>query len=137
MEDLAKNILYDESSKGQDPFWENTSADYFTGLTLALFDDAKEEEININSINLMSTVGEEKIGATTYIKEYFSDKDQTSGAYVNASSTLMAPTDTKGSILSVFKQKIKLFSSRKNLSEMLSCSDFDIEDIGRKKQPYL
>lgn len=133
LEDLAKNILYDESSKGNDPFWENTSADYFTGLTLALFDDAKEEEININSINLMSTVGEEKIGATTYIKEYFSDKDQTSGAYVNASSTLMAPTDTKGSILSVFKQKIKLFSSRKNLSEMLSCSDFDIEDIGRKK----
>lgn len=133
LEDLAKNILYDESSKGNDPFWENTSADYFTGLTLALFDDAKEEEININSINLMSTVGEEKLGATTYIKEYFSDKDQTSGAYINVSSTLMAPTDTKGSILSVFKQKIKLFSSRKNLSEMLSCSDFDIEDIGRKK----
>jgi type IV secretion system protein VirD4 len=133
LEDLAKNILYDESSKGQDPFWENTSADYFTGLSLALFDDAKEEEININSINLMSTIGEDKIGGTTYIKEYFSDKDQTSGAYVNAASTLMAPSDTKGSILSVFKQKIKLFSSRENLSEMLSYSDFDLEDIGRKK----
>lgn len=133
LEDLAKNILYDESSKGQDPFWENTSADYFTGLSLALFDDAKEEEININSINLMSTIGEDKIGGTTYIKEYFSDKDQTSGAYVNAASTLMAPSDTKGSILSVFKQKIKLFSSRENLSEMLSHSDFDLEEIGRKK----
>ena len=133
LEDLAKNILYDESSKGQDPFWENTSADYFTGLSLALFDDAKEEEININSINLMSTVGEDKIGGTTYIKEYFSDKDQASGAYVNVASTLMAPSDTKGSILSVFKQKIKLFSSRENLSEMLSHSDFDLEDIGRKK----
>ena len=133
LEDLAKNILYDEASKGQDPFWENTSADYFTGLSLALFEDAKEEEININSINLMSTVGEDKLGGTTYIKEYFSDKDQTGGAYVNASSTLMAPTDTKGSILSVFKQKIKLFSSRENLSEMLSHSDFDLEDIGRKK----
>ncbi|MBP3765758.1 MAG: type IV secretory system conjugative DNA transfer family protein [Bacilli bacterium] len=133
LEDLAKNILYDESSKGQDPFWENTSADYFTGLSLALFEDAAEEEININSINIMSTVGEEKLGGTTYIKEYFSDKDQTGGAYVNASSTLMAPTDTKGSILSVFKQKIKMFSSRENLSEMLSHSDFDLEDIGRKK----
>jgi len=44
LDDLAKNILYDESSKGQDPFWENTSADYFAGLSLALFDDAKEEE---------------------------------------------------------------------------------------------
>lgn len=133
LDDLAKNILYDESSKGQDPFWENTSADYFAGLSLALFDDAKEEEINLNSINLMSTVGEEKLGGTTYIKEYFSDKDQSGAAYVNVSSTLMAPTDTKGSILSVFKQKIKLFSSRENLSEMLSHSDFDMEDIGRKK----
>ena len=133
LDDLAKNILYDESSKGQDPFWENTSADYFAGLSLALFDDAKEEEINLNSINLMTTVGEEKIGGTTYMKEYFSDKNQASAAYVNVSSTLMAPSETKGSTLSVFKQKIKLFSSRENLSEMLSHSDFDIEDIGRKK----
>ncbi len=133
LEDLAKNILYDESNKGADPFWENTAADYFTGLSLALFDDAKEEQINLNSINLMSTVGEEKIGGTTVIKEYFSDKPQTSGAYINAASTLMAPNETKGSILSVFKQKIKLFSSRDNLSEMLSVSDFDMEDIGRKK----
>jgi len=133
LDDLAKNILYDESSKGNDPFWENTSADYFAGLSLALFDDAKEEEINLNSINLMTTVGEEKIGGTTYMKEYFSDKNQASAAYVNVSSTLMAPSETKGSILSVFKQKIKLFSSRENLSEMLSHSDFDMEDIGRKK----
>ncbi len=133
LEDLAKNILYDESSKGNDPFWENTSADYFTGLSLALFEDANEEEINLNSINLMSTVGEEKIGGTTFIKEYFSNKDQSSSAYINVASTLMAPNETKGSILSVFKQKIKLFSSRDNLSEMLSYSDFDMEDIGRKK----
>ena len=133
LDDLAKNILYDESSKGQDPFWENTSADYFVGLCLALFEDAKEEEINLNTINLMTTVGEEKVGANTYMKEYFSDKDQASPAYINVASTLMAPTDTKGSILSVFKQKIKLFSSKENLSEMLSHSDFDMKDIGRKK----
>ena len=133
LEDLALNILYDESSKGQDPFWEKTSADYFTGLALALFDDAKEAEINLNSINLMTTAGEDKIGNTTYIKEYFSDKDQGSSAYINVASTIMAPNDTKSSILSVFKQKIKLFSSRENLSEMLAHSDFDMEDIGRKK----
>ena len=133
LDDLAKNILYDESSKGQDPFWENTSADYFTGLALALFEDAKEEEINLNTINLMTTVGEDKIGGTTIMKEYFSDKDQSSPAYINVASTLMAPSDTKGSILSVFKQKIKIFSSKQNLSEMLSHSDFDMKDIGRKR----
>lgn len=133
LDDLALNILYDEKSQNQDPFWEKTSADYFTGLALGLFEDAVEEEINLNSINLMTTIGEEKFAGSTYIKEYFSTKDPAGAAYVNASSTLMAPTDTKGSILSVFKQKIKLFASRENISEMLCKSDFDMKDIGRQK----
>lgn len=133
LEDLAKNILYDESTKGQDPFWENTSADYFAGLAFALFQDAKEEEVNINSINYMATVGEQKIGGTTYMKEYFSGKSATSTESIKVNATITAPNDTKGSILSVFNQKIQLFSSRETLSEMLSHSDFDMEDIGRKK----
>lgn len=133
LDDLAVNILYDQNAQNQDPFWEKTSADYFVGLALSLFEDAKEEEINLNSINLMSTVGDEKINGTTYIKDYFSYKNPASAAYINVVSTLMAPNDTKNSILSVFKQKIKLFSARENLSEMLAHNDFDMKDIGRKK----
>lgn len=133
LEDLAANILHDPQAKGQDPFWENTSADYFAGLACALFEDAKPEEINLNSISLMTTVGEEKLANTTYVKDYFSYKDPGGTAYTKASSTLMAPSETKGSILSVFKQKIQLFASRANLSEMLSNNDFDMRDIGTKK----
>ena len=133
LNDLAANILYDENAQNQDPFWEKTSADYFTALALGLFEDANEDEININSINLMSTVGETKIGPSTYIKEYFMSKGQDSIPYMNASSTITAPNETKQSILSVFHQKIMLFSSKENLSEMLSRSDFDMKDIGRKK----
>lgn len=133
LEDLAANILKDPSAKGQDPFWENTSADYFAGLACALFEDGTEDEINLNSINLMTTIGEEKLGGTTYIKEYFTTKDPAGTAYVKASSTLMAPNETKGSILSVFKQRVQLFASRKNLSEMLGHNDFDMRDIGRNK----
>lgn len=133
LEDLAANILHDPQAKGQDPFWENTSADYFAGLSCALFEDAKPDEVNLNSISLMTTVGEEKLANTTYIKDYFSYKDPSGTAYTKASSTLMAPSETKGSILSVFKQKIQLFASRANLSEMLANNDFDMRDIGRKK----
>ena len=133
IDDLALNILYEESSGNSDPFWEKTSADYFAGLTLALFEDAKPDEINLNSISLMTTVGEEKFGGTTYIKEYFGAKSPSSPAAINASGTIMAPNETKGGILSVFRQKIKLFASRENLSEMLSHSDIDIETIGEQK----
>ena len=60
-------------------------------------------------------------------------KDPARPAYVNASGTVYAPEETKGGVLSTFKQKVKLFSSRDNLSEMLSYSDFDMKDIGRQK----
>ena len=132
LDDLAANILYEENSGNADPFWEKTSADYFSGLSLGMFEDAKPEEVNINTISLMTTVGEEKCGGSTYAKEYFSFKDPASPAYVNASGTIMAPNETKGSIIAVFKQKIKLFASRENLSEMLSYNDVNLEEIGEK-----
>lgn len=132
LNDLALNILYEENSGNADPFWEKTSADYFSGIALGLFEDAAEEEININSISLMTTVGEEKFGGSTYVKEYFNGKDPASAAAINASSTIMAPNETKGSILAVFKQKIALFATRENLSEMLSHTDVSLETIGEK-----
>ena len=133
LDDLALNILYEENNGNADPFWEKTSADYFSGLALGMFEDTTEDKININSISLTTTVGEEKCGASTYVKEYFNLKDPNSAAYINASGTIMAPSETKGSIIAVFKQKIKLFSSRENLSEMLSYSDFDMNSIGKEK----
>ena len=134
LDDLALNILYDEKNSG-DPFWEKSAADYFSGLALGLFEDATREQVNLNSMNLMSNLGEERYGGpnNNYIKEYFNMKDPSKPAYVNASGTVYAPEDTKGGVLSTFKQKVKLFSSRDNLSEMLSYSDFDMKDIGRKK----
>ena len=133
LDDLVLNRLYEENNGNADPFWEKTSADYFSGIALGLFEDAKEEQININSISLTTTVGEDKCGGSNYAREYFNLKDPNSAAFINASSTIMAPSDTKGSIIAVFKQKIKLFSSRENLSEMLSYSDFDLKSIGKKK----
>ena len=134
LDDLALNILYTEGSNS-DPFWEKSAADYFTGLALGLFEDANEDQVNINSINLMASVGEERFGGpnSNFLKAYFDGKDRSKPAYVNASGTVYAPEDTKGGITSTFKQKVKLFASRENLSEMLSYSDFDMHDIGKKK----
>ncbi|MDD4705963.1 MAG: type IV secretory system conjugative DNA transfer family protein [Bacilli bacterium] len=131
LDDVALNIL--RGAKTDDPFWESSAADYFSGLSLGLFEDATEKEIHLNSISYMSTVGEEKFATSDYIKEYFLLKGESSSPYVFASNTINAPNETKGGILSVFRQKIRLFSSREQLSEMLSYSDFDIREIGTKK----
>ncbi len=134
LDDVALNILYDQTKKSSDSdFWEKSAADYFSGLALGLFYDAKEEEVNLNSINYMSSVGEERYATSNFIKEYFNLKGQESSPYIFASNTINAPNETKGGILSTFRQKIRLFSSRESLSEMLAYSDFDMQDIGREK----
>jgi len=135
LEDLALNILYEEKNGNADPFWEKSAADYFTGLALGLFEDAKESQINLNSMNLMSSLGEERFGGpnNNYMKEYFNAKDPSRPAYINASGVVFTAEETKQGVLATFKQKIKIFSSRDNLSSMLSRSDFDMKDIGRQK----
>ncbi len=132
LQDLAKNILVDPNNKAE-PFWEQTASNFFTGLSLGLFDDATEDEVNINSVNMMAEVGEDRFGASNYIKEYFKTKGELSPAYIAAASCINAPNETRGGIMSTFRTKTRIFSSQQNLSEMLSYSDFDIRDIGKEK----
>lgn len=133
LDDIALNILTDQKTQG-DPFWQNNASDYFSGIALGLFEDAKDEsEVNLNSIGYMATAGEEKFAASQYIKEYFNLKGEDSSAYTFASSVINAPSETKGGVVSVFRQKIRLFTSKEDLSEMLSHSDFDMRKIGHEK----
>ena len=133
IDDVANNVVKNDGPQ-QDPFWQDSAADYLAANILGLIEDAKEEEINLKSVNIMTTVGEDKFGGnSTYIKEYFKLKGEQSSTYLLASNTINAPQDTKGSILSTFRLKIRNFGSRDNLTEMLSYSDFDIADIGKKK----
>ncbi len=133
IEDLASNILADPEAAKSDPFWSDTATSYFSGLAMGLFEDAPEEYVNINSINQMATTGEENIGRMTYLQAYFKEKGEESTAYISAAATINAPNETKGGIVSTFKTKIRIFSSREALSEMMSKTDFDFTEIGKKK----
>ena len=130
LNDLSTNIVVD--GQGQDPFWQNAAADYLTGLGLALFNDAPLEEININSINLMINQGEERFGASTYMKEYYKMQDPTSPVAINLAGTVTTADETKAGIMTVLQQKVKTLAVTRNLSEMLSKNDFDMASVGEK-----
>ena len=130
LNDLATNIVVD--GQGDDPFWQNAAADYLTGIGLALFKDAPKETININSVNLMINQGEERIGPKTYMQEYFNMQDPTSPIAVNMGAVVNTAQDTKAGVLTVLQQKVKTLAVTRNLSEMLSKSDFDMASIGEK-----
>jgi len=130
LEKTAKTMFYEDSTV--DPFWSLTASDFFTGVTLALFEDGKEDEINLNSVNMMFEGVNERYGATDYLTNYFKLKSPSSQSYVCASTTILAPKETKGSILSVAKQKLRTYVSREKLSVLMNKTTFNYEDIATK-----
>lgn len=130
LEKIGKTMFYENSN--QDPFWALTAADFFTGLTLALFEDGNKEEVNLNSVNNMFNGINKKFCGTDYVTEYFKSKDVASKPYILASSTFLAPNDTKGSIVSVARQKLMAFVSREKLSQLMNKTTFSFEDTTNK-----
>ena len=128
LEDLAYYIFYEKSNLNVDPFWINTSIDYFTGLVLYLFENAKEEEVNFQSIYNLSTYLNTKGNTEKFLEKI----DKASEIYINLSGTLKAPPETRGSIMAVFSQKIKRYISRKNITNMLCGNDIELKDIINK-----
>lgn len=129
LEDLGYYLFDDPNENTTDPFWINTTIDYFTGLVLYLFENAKEEEINLQSIYNLSNYLNTKGNVEKFIEKI----DKTTEIYLNLSGTLCAPSETKGSILSVFTQKIRKYISRTDLVNMISNNEFKIEDFYKEK----
>ena len=128
LEDIAYYLFYEKNEVNVDPFWINSVMDYFTGIALYLFENAKEEEVHLESISNYSNVLNQKGN----IDKFFEKVDSKSKIYLNVVGTLKAPTETRGSILAVFNQKIKKYISREQLTNMLSSSDFEIKDLSSK-----
>ncbi len=127
LEQIGKELFLENNSV--DEFWTQSASNLFTGVTLGLFADGKEEEINLNSVNNMISCVSEKVGASNYLTEYFKTKDSSSSAFVCAYTTVLAPPDTKGGIVSVAKQKLNLLVSRELLSKHLNKTTFSFDEI--------
>ena len=129
IEDLGYYLLSDTKKVEADPFWINSSINYFTGLVLYLFENANEKEINLSSVAKLANSLLDKKAC-----DKFMEKIPTSSVmFMKLAGTLQAPPETRGSILSVFNQKIERYLSKENLANMLSTSDFDITKVSVEK----
>lgn len=124
IEEVGYYLFSDKPSANIDPFWSNTTISYFTGLVLYLFEH-KKEEINIKDIVDLST----SLNRKGQSDELLNKLDPYSPIYLALSTTLLAPPETRGSILSVFQQKIFPYISKENLSSLLSKSDRTFKEI--------
>lgn len=128
LEDVGYYLFFDNNDKSSDPFWVNSTINYFMGIVLYLFDNAKEDEINLESVYNFSNYLSKESNALKILNKIA----QNGLIYINLAGTLLAPTETKGSIIAVFNQKIKGYISRENLSNMLGSNDVDIKNINSR-----
>lgn len=119
LENVGHSLMYEMQEKSVDPFWVNSATNLFVGCTLYMFEN--EKEISLKKIlELTDKLRKEDIKEGTLIYTYLS-------------GILLAPNDTKGSILSVFKQKFNKYVSKEKLSSVLSTSNFDLKRITKGK----
>lgn len=122
-------MIFASMKSEKDPFWHTNSSMYFSGLELSLFDNFDEKEATIvNALNL-HIQGDKKFGAGTYMKEFYSDM-QNSEAWKMMVSTVNAPNETRSSLHSVFVAALnRLIGQNNALIKMLSQTTFEVQNL--------
>lgn len=137
--DVAHNLMMEETST-QDPFWDYSASDCLFGLILFLFRYAKDHNLDESSVNMSSLMRLRQqlfkntsgaFRATGSLLWKYASEDELVEA--SLSGSVYAPNDTRNSILSVFDQKMRAFTIRPSLLDMLANNDIDIGEIGDGK----
>ena len=97
LESVANSIFLEKVN--DDSFWNLSACDLFIGLSLILFKEANEEEVNINSVNLLLN--------SNKLRDYVEKLDKNSAIYSCLSGNILASSDMKNSIVSVFRQQLR------------------------------
>ena len=123
--DLGTEIFRDDN-KNSDPFWSNASINYFVSLVLILFKEAKEDEINLYSVQVLLSMTTKDKGKD--VKNYFDNLDPLDTIYMAGSGTVYAPSETKSSIISVMNQRLNVFCIKEQLLNNLAFNEIDLSN---------
>lgn len=121
-----------EQGPNSDPFWENCANDYWTGLVLTLLENAKDEELNFESIYALSHVGNQSSENGLKIQDYVRTLGSNHRISLYLTPTVMAPCDTRGSILSVFQSEMNPILGKEQLLDVLSKNDISFPALKNK-----
>lgn len=108
-----------------DPFWSDSATSYLSGICLYLLEN--NLELNFKNINELSN----KIELSR--KNFFEKLDKNGIIYMMLAPILAAPTETYGSIISIYKQRMNNILTKPNLTKMLSGSSLDLTKLKSEK----
>lgn len=147
--DIATRLCHEENAR--DPFWPSSATTLLEGYVNFLLEERTkdkdgslhflpDEMINMKSVKILHDMGKTKIspgkndGCSTVLQYYLTHyRKKTDMSYMKLSEYTDAPDNTRGSISSVFSDKIKYFLTNDDILKMTSVSDFDLKQLGEKK----
>ena len=127
------DMIFNSVKSDKDPFWHKSSANYFVGSVMTLFDLFSVDEATIANVFNLHIQGNATECGEPLLKEYYSDKEN-SEAWKLLITAVEASKETKASIYSVYTSALnRLFGQNEYLMKMLSHSTFKIGDIVEEK----
>ena len=147
--DIAMRLCHEEDAR--DPFWPSSATTLLEGYINFLLEERikgkdgrlhplPDEMINMRSVKALHDIGKTKLDPKSndgcysileyYLKHYRKTSDM---SYMKLCEYVESPDNTRGSISSVFSDKIKYFLTNDDILRMTSVSDFDLKQLGERK----
>ena len=135
--DIAMNLTAMGHSE-KDPFWDNSAGSFFAGLTLLLFKYCREFKQSDSVVHLGSVL---QLRNNICSRETFEQpRNNPLWQYAKTDlsiaaaliGTMETANDTQAGILSVFDEKMQIFSMQPGLLSMLSRNDISFDEIDER-----
>lgn len=130
------STIFERFRSEKDPYWHQTAQALNTGYLGLMAEEFKPEEITIDHVYDVHVQGDDKVGGTSYIKEYFDEK-QDSIAYKLMKPAITAPNETRSSVYSVFSSGLTSFIQNESVIDMTTNSTFDVNDLLEKTALFI
>lgn len=127
VEELA-HTMYPESEH-QDPFWIKEARNVFIALVYVLFILAKPEEVNLASVYYLMAKGEERFGASTYLKTLVELLEGHENVAMQLLSYVTTANDTRAGIRSTFLDGLSIATKSESVRSFLSHDDLQINSL--------
>lgn len=131
VEELAHTMYPDVQNT--DPFWIKEARNVFIALVYALFLLGKPEEINLASVYYLVAKGEERFGASTYLKTLVELLEDNENIAMQLQSYVTTANDTRAGIRSVFLDGLSIATKSESVRNFLSHDELQINCLSGDK----
>lgn len=128
LNDFVRTIAAPQFERTNDVFWPEMAASFALANLLLLMEAAESDEVNVSSLATLCT-----LNASTILSKLSENMRTDTIAGLNYKNVFTSAPTTKQSIMASLFAMIRIFTTQRNLTNMLSGNTIDISKFGKEK----